>query len=95
MDDIIDFELDRPVGPVEVPDPVWNMSRTNWPSNPPTMTSSAARRIAAAFFSSRWPCPAAISAADPLIRPRAEMKPRPKRCDEIGKLSTARWVEAP
>ena len=38
--------------------------------------------------------PATVAAA-PLIRPRAQMKSRPNRRLEIGKLSWARWVEAP
>ncbi len=35
------------------------------------------------------------SAAARLIRPRARMKARGNRRPLIGKLSTARWVEAP
>ena len=36
-----------------------------------------------------------VTAADALSRPIAQMKVRPNRRFEIGKLSTARWVEAP
>ncbi len=52
---------------VEVPEPVWKTSRTNWSSNFPSSTSRAAREIASAREGSRSFNPALTSAPNPLI----------------------------
>jgi hypothetical protein len=80
---------------VDVPDPVWNTSMTNWVSWAPAITSSQAARMAAdssgEMSSSSW----LAWAAAHFTRPSARMKRRPKRQEEMGKFSTARWVCAP
>ena len=80
---------------VDVPDPVWKMSSGNWSSSRPSRTSSAAVAMASALAAGRWPAGPAIRAADPLTRPSAQMNRRGKRIPEMGKLSTARCVDAP
>ena len=48
---------------VEVPEPVWKMSTTNWSSQRPSATSAAARATASAMRGSRSPSSAFTSAA--------------------------------
>jgi len=51
--------------------------------------------MAAATSDGRRPSSAFVSAAAALIRPRIRMIRLGIRCPEMGKLRTARWVEAP
>jgi hypothetical protein len=64
-------------------------------SCPPAATSSAAATIARAIAGSSRPSSAFVSAAARLIRASAWMNPAGIGRPEIGKLRTARWVEAP
>ena len=80
---------------VEVPEPVWKMSRTKCSSKPPSMTSCAAATTALPIFSSNRPNDMLVLAADCLIRPKARMKGRGKRRPLMGKFKTARMVDAP
>jgi hypothetical protein len=80
---------------VEVPDPVWKMSRGKSPSRRPSMTSWAAWRMAAARRGSSDPCSSLTAAAWYLIIARAWMKRRGKTRPETGKLRRARSVCAP
>ena len=80
---------------VDVPEPVWKMSSTNWSSWSPRATASAAARIASALAGWRMPRSALACAAAPLTSPSAWMKRRGKRMPEMGKLSCARCVCAP
>ena len=80
---------------VEVPEPVWKMSTTNWASSFPSLTSCAASRIASARRASSKPSSAFVTAACFLISPSARMNPRENRSSLIGKFSTARAVCAP
>ena len=59
---------------VEVPEPVWKMSRTKCWSRRPSATSPAADTIASATFSSSSPREALVLAAASFIRPRARRK---------------------
>ena len=80
---------------VEVPEPVWKTSTTNWSSWSPSATSWAAAAMAWArppsSRSNSWFTRAAAS----LTRPSARMKERGNRRSLMGKLSTARMVLAP
>ncbi len=67
----------------------------NWSSYVPAATSVAAAATAAAMSAGTIPSSAFVSAAARLMRARARMKPRGIRWPLIGKLRTARWVEAP
>ena len=80
---------------VEVPDPVWKMSRTKCSSNPPSMTSCAAATTALPVFSSSRPRDMLVLAADCFTRPRARMNDRGKPRPLMGKFNTARMVDAP
>ncbi len=80
---------------VEVPEPVWKTSRTNWSSNFPSSTSRAAREIASADGGSRSASPAFTSAANPLIIAAARTTGIGIRTPLTGKFSDARCVCAP
>ena len=80
---------------VEVPEPVWKISRTKWSSRSPSMTSWAASMIASALSASMEPISLFTTAAEALSSPSAQMNVRPNRRFEIGKFSTALWVDAP
>ena len=80
---------------VEVAEPVWYTSIGNCSSRAPSATSWAARAMASAILGSSSPSSALTSAAARLISPSARRKRRGKRWPEIGKLLTARCVEAP
>ena len=80
---------------VEVPEPVWYTSIGNCSSWRPSATSRAAAAIACAFAASSSPSPWLVSAAASLISASARRKRRGMRWPEIGKLRTARWVDAP
>ena len=80
---------------VDVPDPVWNMSTTKWPSSVPSTTSAAAATMASAISGSSSPSSWFTWAAESLIWPSARMKVLGKRRLLIGKFSTARIVWAP
>ena len=71
------------------------MSIGNWASCAPSATSAAAAPIASATSASSRPSSAFVSAAASLIRASARMKRRGNRWPEIGKLRTARCVDAP
>ena len=80
---------------VDVPEPVWKTSTTNWSFSLPSATSCAARTIASATSGSSSPRSRLASAAASLIWPRARMKDGGNRRSLIGKLSTALIVWAP
>ena len=80
---------------VEVPDPVWNTSRTKALSSLPSMTSSAASTMASFSSSSIRPSSWLTTAASSFIAPRASTKRRGLRRSLMGKLSRARRVWAP
>ena len=80
---------------VDVPEPVWKTSTTNWSSSLPSATSCAARTITSAVSGSSSPRSRLTSAAASLIWPRARMKDGGNRRSLIGKFSTARIVWAP
>src|SRR5918911_4509348 len=71
------------------------MSIGKWASCSPSATACAASAIAAATSWSSRPRLPLASAAARLTSPIARRKRRGNGCPEIGKLSTARWVEAP
>ena len=78
----------------EVPEPVWKTSTGKCSSQRPSATSAAASAIALAMSLSSTPSSALTCAAAALIRARASMWARSRRCPEMGKFSTARWVWA-
>ncbi|KIF05522.1 hypothetical protein PL81_12745 [Streptomyces sp. RSD-27] len=78
----------------EVPEPVWKTSTGKCSSQWPSATSAAADRMASEVSSSSTPSSALTRAAAALIRARASMWARSRRCPESGKFSTARWVWA-
>ncbi len=80
---------------VEVPEPVWNTSTTNWSSSLPSITSRAASWMVSASLPSSFPSWALAPAAAILISPMARMKARGMRWPLMGKFSTALWVWAP
>ena len=80
---------------VEVPEPVWKMSRTNWSSSFPSTTSPAACSMPPASLRSSRPSSALVRAAARLIIPSAAMRRLGKRMPLIGKFCRARWVWAP
>ena len=80
---------------VEVPDPVWKMSTTNWSSNRPSATSPAACEMASARVPSSRSRSLFTSAAAPFISPIALMNDLGKRRPLMGKLRSARVVWAP
>ena len=77
---------------VEVPEPVWYTSTTNWSSQRPSTTSSAAWRIASPAAVSNLPAAVFASAMPSLISPNAMTSSRGNRSPLIGKFSTARCV---
>jgi len=80
---------------VEVPEPVWKTSTTNWSSSLPSMTSRAAVSMAPAGFPSRRPSSRFACAAASLTSPMARMNGRGRRRPLMGKFRTARRVCAP
>ena len=80
---------------VEVPDPVWKMSTTNWSSKRPSATSLAACDMASARPASSRSSSRFTSAAAPLISPIALTNDLGKRRPLMGKLRSARVVCAP
>ena len=80
---------------VEVPEPVWNMSTTNWSSNPPLATSREEVTIASEMSSSSSPSSRLTSAAASLIDEIAAMNDLPNLRSLMGKFNTARIVFAP
>ncbi len=80
---------------VDVPEPVWKMSTTNWSSSFPSITSLAAASIALPRRSSTTSSATFTWAAIIFIAPSARMKRRGNRSPLTGKFSTARWVDAP
>ena len=80
---------------VEVPEPVWKTSTTNWSSNVPSRTSRAAREIASARGAGRTPSPALTSAASPFTSATAWTTGIGIPCPLTGKFSTARCDCAP
>ena len=71
------------------------MSIGNCASWSPSATDAAAAAMARATSGSSRPSSPFVSAAASLTSARARMNPRGNGCPEIGKLSTARWVDAP
>ncbi len=80
---------------VEVAEPVWKMSRGNWPSSLPSITSCAACRTAWAISPGTEPSSSFTIAASPLIIATAAMNRLGSVNPEMGKLRRARSVWAP
>ena len=80
---------------VEVPEPVWKMSTTNWSSKSPSATSRAAAAMASDCAASSAPSSWFTCAAASLMDAIASMNDRLKRRSLIGKFSRARIVFAP
>ena len=80
---------------VDVPEPVWNTSTGNCVACLPSMTSSAARRMASATSAVTTPVSSFAVAAAHLSMACAAMTSAGIGWPETGKFSTARWVLAP
>jgi len=78
-----------------VPEPVCHTYSGNSASSLPSMTSSAARTMAASFHSGSRPASAFTCAAAFFTMPKARTTPRGIRSSPMEKWTRLRWVCAP
>ncbi len=78
-----------------VPAPAWNGSTTNWSSQAPSITSSAAWTMAPARLASSRPRSRLTSAAARLMAAIDQINARQGRNPEMGKFKAARRVCTP
>jgi len=79
----------------DVPLPVWKTSTGKCSLSLPAATSSQARRIKSAFSLDRHPSSSLAVAQAAFTTPKPRIKPSGMVWPLMGKLSTARWVDAP